>query len=152
GSGWVTLLSTDARYDLQFRTLIQPAMDVAYFNSGRFGGSRATLLANGKVLVTGTNNNGDVYDPATNTATLTGNRNVNSQRFNHTSTLLDDGTVLLAGGHDGNIARLATAETFNPATNTFTPTANNLSVARETASAVKLPNGKVLIAGGHDGS
>src|SRR5205807_1158278 len=59
GGSWATLLSVDGRYDVPaFRTLVQPAIDVAYQTSSR-GFHRAALLTNnaladyGKVLLTG---------------------------------------------------------------------------------------------------
>jgi N-acetylneuraminic acid mutarotase len=154
GSGWSPLAVTDLRYDIPFRTLIQPAKPVVYFNRGRYDGARASLLTGAtKVLVTGTDNTGDVYDQTTNVATLTGTMNVAPQRFGHISTLLDDGTVLLAGGRDSvsTSTRLTSAEIFNPTTGVYTPT-GSLTTGRESAEAVKLPNGKVLIVGGYDGT
>src|SRR4029077_11544559 len=68
-----------------------------------------------------------------------------SGRFQHTATLLGDGTVLVAGGYQGS-----TAEIYNPATGTFTLTKGNLSVERFGHSATLLANGKVLITGGTD--
>jgi len=83
-------------------------------NRARTGGLTATLLNNGKVLLTGTDNSTDLYDAATNAATLTGN--MSTQRFNHTATLLLDGTVLVGGGRDNAGTRFTTAEIYDPAT------------------------------------
>jgi YVTN family beta-propeller protein len=149
GAGWVPLFSTDGRYDVpSFVTLIQPAMDVAYLTAGRSGGT-ATLLNNGKVLVVA-GTNADVYDPATNTTSATGNMSV--VRSNQTATLLADGTVLVAGGRDNAnpINRLATAEIFNPANNTFSPTNGPMTTVREFHAATRLADGRVLITGGLD--
>jgi hypothetical protein len=111
----------------------------------------ATLLPNGKVLVTGgldTNNNAvasaQLYDPAT--GIWTGTRSMNSARFSHTAILLTNGLVLVAGGCDGSSA-LDTAELYNPATGTWTVT-GPMHTARYTHTATLLPNGKVLVAGG----
>src|ERR1019366_8867511 len=49
---------------------------------------------------------------------LTGS--LNTARASHTSTVLTYGVVLIAGGYNGNV--LASAELYNPATGTFTPT------------------------------
>ncbi len=120
---WNTLASTDGRYDIPFRTVIQPAVNVAYLHAGRFDGAAAAPLAGGtKFLVTGTDNTGDVYDEGTNATTQTPVMNTpsaspfNTQRFSHTSTLLDDGTILIAGGRNstGTTTRLAAAETLTP--------------------------------------
>jgi hypothetical protein len=51
--------------------------------------------------------------------------------------------VLVAGG-DGP---LASAELYNPANGTWTPT-GNLNTARDEHTATLLPNGMVLAAGG----
>ena len=70
-------------------------------------------------------------------------------RHGHTATLLLSGTVLIAGGGDGNIA-VASAELFDPAGGTFTATGG--------MSAARLPHGDtvghrgLLIAGGYGGS
>ena len=51
------------------------------------------LMHNGKVLIAGGGTNtAELYDPATNTAALTGS--MSTSRQNHTATLLSDGTVL----------------------------------------------------------
>ena len=63
------------------------------------------------------------------------------------ATLLNDGQVLVAGGRQRGNAQLTSAELFNPATGTFTPT-GNLNVGRNAHSATLLQNGQVLIAGG----
>jgi hypothetical protein len=115
----------------------------------------ATLLPNGKVLVTGgvdSNNNAvasaQLYDPAT--GTWTGTHSMNSVRFSHTATLLPNGLVLVAGGaatiFDASSATNG-AELYNPATGTWTVT-GPMHTARYTHTATLLPSGKVLVAGG----
>src|SRR5437762_1761044 len=78
----------------------------------------ATLLNNGKVLITGGVNEGSVlnsallYDPAAGTIVPTGS--MTAARENHTSTLLTNGLVLIAGGDQGNGAPvLKTAEIYD---------------------------------------
>jgi hypothetical protein len=66
-----------------------------------------------------------------------------------TSTLLNNGIVLTAGGYNGSY--LSSAELYNPATGTFTTTAN-LNTARAYHTATLLPGGLVLIVGGYNGS
>jgi len=63
-------------------------------------------------------------------------------RWQPTATLLPDATVLIAGG-DG----LGTAELFDPATGTSTPT-GRMSSPRSLATATLLSTGQVLITGG----
>ncbi|WP_437591186.1 kelch repeat-containing protein [Sorangium sp. So ce1000] len=70
---------------------------------------------------------------------------MSAARSSHTATLLQDGTVLVAGGT--NSAVLPSAERYNPATNTWSP-AGSLSTTRRAHEAVLLNNGKVLVVGG----
>jgi uncharacterized repeat protein (TIGR01451 family) len=71
----------------------------------------------------------------------------NVARGFHTSTLLQNGMVLIAGGQNGNNA-LSSAELYDPVTGNFTFT-GSLVTARSAHSATLLQNGKVLIAGGY---
>jgi hypothetical protein len=66
-----------------------------------------------------------------------------------TATLLQNGTVLIAGG-DNNAGITPTAEIYNPSTNTFSPT-GTMSVARYSSTATLLTDGTVMIAGGSGG-
>src|SRR5208282_2854460 len=70
-------------------------------------------------------------------------------RLYHTATLLNNGSVLIAGGYGGNGNTSATAELYNPAAATFTPTLS-LNTARYRHTATLLNNSMVLIAGGED--
>src|SRR5215204_4141001 len=69
---------------------------------------------------------------------------------------LKDGRVLVAGGYydgGGGDHYLASAELFNPATNTFSSAGiGAMSTPRRGAVAAPLPDGSVLVAGGNDGS
>ena len=69
-------------------------------------------------------------------------------RYFHTATRLADGKVLVTGGYSTSLGYLSTAEIYNPATGSFSPTAP-LSTPRYGHTATLLPNGKVLIAGGY---
>ncbi len=75
---------------------------------------------------------------------------MNAERAAHTATRLPDGKVLIAGGFreegTSEIA-IASAEIFDPAANTFTPT-SDMKEPRNGHTATLLPNGKVLLAGG----
>jgi len=72
---------------------------------------------------------------------------MHDRRADHTSTLLPDGRVLIAGGMVENGVFLNSAELFDPGKGTFVATASMQS-RRVGHSATLLPNGKVLIAGG----
>ena len=65
------------------------------------------------------------------------------------ATLLNNGMVLIVGGHGGQ--GLASAELYNPAMGTFTFT-GSMNSARYLPTATLLNNGMVLIAGGIDSS
>jgi len=127
----------------------------------------ATLLNNGKVLVTGGQHDvlqaiptivllhitlatAELYDPTS--GTFTGTGSMETARLYHTWTLLKDGTVLVTGGLDSNNLPLASAELFDPTTGTFTPTTGRMSVARYGHTATLLNNGKVLVTGGAGGT
>lgn len=117
---------------------------------------RATLLADGRVLVTGGNTAvgntydtklAEIYDPATNSWSTTGST-TNGRSQGHTATRLDDGRVLVTGGVNANVCTFDnTAELYDPATGTWSFT-GSLAAARYYATATPLPDGTVLVAGG----
>ncbi|MEW6209575.1 MAG: kelch repeat-containing protein [Acidobacteriota bacterium] len=140
---------------------VNPALAVAAGSLAMVGpmnrpryGHTATLLQDGRVLIAGgmeeertPTGSAEIFDPATKTFTLIAN--LNAKRVGHTATRLADGRVLIAGG-SGVIFyenALASAEIFDPATETFTPT-ENMHQARLGHRALLLPDGKVLITGG----
>jgi hypothetical protein len=77
-------------------------------------------------------------------------------RSGATTTLLQDGTILIAGGEDSG-GPVNTAEIYNPADSSFTPTTafappgTTMNVARSQHTATLLSNGQVLIVGGATG-
>lgn len=87
----------------------------------------AVLLNNGKVLVTGGRGKltAELYDPATHTFAIA-HGTLTSERLGHRSLVLSDGTVLLAAGDSCISCTVAdrSAELFDPATETFSPTIN----------------------------
>jgi hypothetical protein len=124
------------------------------------GGHTATLLPNGKVLITGGGDDGggdfpfygagsvsaELFDQATGVFTLTGN--MAEQRFGHTATLLANGKVLIVGGFATYAAIPSNqAEIYDPATGAFSAAGSTVT-AHAGHTATSLVDGKVLIAGG----
>ena len=122
----------------------------------------ATLLRNGKVLVTGGHADvsnpyasAELFDPIAGTFSATGS--MQTARSEHTATLLCDPTaptcgnskVLVAGGFSSSGPTTASAELFDPATGSFAAT-GSLNSARFNHTATRLPNGMVLVVGGAD--
>lgn len=114
----------------------------------------AILLNNGKVLISGGQGptgtaNPEVYDPGTGTFSSAGT--MNTLRLWGTATLLNSGQVLFTGGFDNgsgsNQPVVATAELYDPVTNTFSIT-GSMTTPRVQHTAVLLSNGMVLITGG----
>jgi PKD repeat protein len=124
---------------------------------------RTAKLNDGRVLLTGgqiqnapasvITNSVDAFNPADNSITPVAPMTI--RRWSHTATTLADGRVLVTGGRTNSTAAtgivLATAEVYDPATNTWTETAGPMNVARRSHTATLLANGKVLIAGGGNG-
>ena len=107
----------------------------------------ATLLSNGKVLVTGGHDaSAELYDPTSGAFATTGSMSVG--RSSHTATLLASGKVLIAGGSSTTgPGPFATAELYDPNSGTFAAT-GSMAAGRASHTATLLANGKVLIAGG----
>jgi hypothetical protein len=118
------------------------------------GCGTATLLPDGRVLLN--NLVTKQYDPAT--GTVTNLPSAPTPRVYATSTLLRDGRVLIAGGAGGMAAglsgtgtedasALASADLYDPATGTYTPT-GSMAKPRAFHTATLLADGRVLIQGG----
>jgi hypothetical protein len=106
------------------------------------------LIAGGRFIVPGGGGGqspAELYDPATQTFTLTGD--LMMPRELHTATLLQNGKVLVVGGTDVN-GSMASAEIYSPATGSFSASTGNLSVARSYHTATLLDDGRVLVTGG----
>ena len=70
-------------------------------------------------------------------------------RESHTSTPLNDGRVLVAGGDVGGAnTQIASAELYDPVTASFS-VANNMITPRSDHTATLLSDGRVLVAGGY---
>ncbi len=113
----------------------------------------ATLLHSGKVLIaggadtSGLKASAELYDPSTDSFTVTGS--LSSPRLGHTATLLANGKVLIAGGRGAQAGeeRMASAELYDPATGSFSLTGSMLH-PRSGHTATLLADGEVLIVGG----
>jgi len=119
----------------------------------------ATLLASGKVLVTGGNGTSgfldiaELYDPATGTWTANGSTVV--ARHTHSAVLLNTGKVLILGGREkipGSMGNkgIFKAELYDPVKGTSAFT-GSLSAPYGEVTAVRLLSGKVLVSGGAPG-
>lgn len=131
------------------------------------------LLTDGRVLVTGGQSqpglqnvlaSAEAYNPNTQTFTPVGS--MTTPRVAHRAVRLLDGRVLIVGGVRAhptgcqpsappcvpsttcNGVALASAEIFDPATNTFTPTGSMATPRGVGHSATLLSDGRVLVAGG----
>jgi large repetitive protein len=114
------------------------------------GDHQATLLPDGKVLVSGGRSKGannvtntEVYDPATNTWASVGN--IFGGRYDNTATLLPNGKVLINGGA-GN-QQIATAALFDPSTGNWTETTRMYHPISGHTTTL-LPSGRALSAAG----
>src|SRR5262249_26499865 len=104
----------------------------------------ATLLANGKVLITGGYVNdsyigtttAEVYDPTTNAWSAVAP--MANPHTDHRALLLKDSRVIVTG---------YTSEIYDPAKNTWTST-GPMSFIRWYYTATVLPDGRVLVSGG----
>jgi CSLREA domain-containing protein len=150
----------------------------SFSGTGSLGTGRrlhtATLLANGKVLITGGTavandptppglpaasalNSVEVFDPAGNSGAgsfTTLAVTMTPGRHSHTATLLHKGTVLLVGGHDGTNA-VGTTELFDPTLSSgsggFVATGSLKAPRRGHASEI-LANGLLYVSGGFNSS
>jgi len=125
---------------------------VTNMNSPR-AGHTATRLNDGRVLIAGGSPGvlatSELFDPAS--KSFAQSATMATSRFGHSAVRLLDGRVLVMGGtSDCNTvfcSQTATAELFDPATESFTSTGSMLS-ARTGFSATLLQDGRVLVAGG----
>jgi hypothetical protein len=116
----------------------------------------ATLLADGRVLLTGCKPNCDsdtyaniaqLYDPATGTFSLTGSAGDALAIYEQTQTSLPNGKVLFAGGVNDSGFPYRSANLYDPSSGAFSGT-GDMTNARESHTATLLPDGTVLITGG----
>lgn len=107
----------------------------------------ATLLADGRVLITATSATPRLYDPVDESWSRTGP--MLTPRYNHVATLLADGSVLVAGGDIPPDVGVISTERYDPATNSWMATGD---IARPRSSmGTLLPDGRVLDVGWNRG-
>jgi hypothetical protein len=117
----------------------------------------ATLLADGTVLVTGGGSGAsvlataEIYDPQTGTFSTAGGIGLSTPRIWHKATRLLNGQVLITGGLNATGAAIATAELYDPTTDSFA-TISQMNERRARHTSTLLEDGTVLLAGGFGGS
>lgn len=146
------LLATAEQFDLGFNQSSLTA--TGSLASARRDGAALTLH-DGRVLAMGGVNAGgtvlqtcEFYSPGTGTWAPAASMSTPRRSFG--ATLLANGKVLVAGGHDGS-GPLASAELFDPATGTWSAT-GSLLVTRERLSLSTFATGQALAVGGLSGT
>jgi hypothetical protein len=158
GTSELVLLSSAELFDPQSRSFAATgSMSVARVRH------TATLLRDGRVLITGgidshggggaATSTAELYDPSTGSFSL--GSSMATARADHTATRLDSGKVLIVGGWNGHAADSSDdppwdplfAELFDPASGKFEYT-GTMSTTRIGHRAIRLASGKVLVLGG----
>ncbi|WP_158626555.1 Ig-like domain-containing protein [Corallococcus interemptor] len=107
----------------------------------------AARLPDGRVLLTGgSRNTSELFDPVLLQFTPTGAMLVPNRHF-AAAAVMADGTVLVAGGHDGVATTFGSIERYHPDTGTWTQEPDLLQ-KRHRAAMVQLGSGDALVVGG----
>lgn len=151
-SGPACLSARTAPGDERSAALIEPSEGFATMMSTPRYRHTATLLSNGKVLVTGgcsspncsdaqkdPLSSAEIYDPAS--ATWSPTQPLQAGRQHHAAVLLRDGRVLVAG--------YPTSQLYDPGSGTWSPGAS-MCGPHDGFTVTLLPDGRVLAAGGSD--
>ncbi|MHC5018853.1 MAG: IPT/TIG domain-containing protein [Planctomycetota bacterium] len=154
--GRVLVVGGDNGGSLSSVEIYDPALGV-WSNTGSLNTARerhtAVLLGNGQVLVAGGLQSGvpttvlsscELWNPTTGTWTATSG--MSGARMDHTSTLLRDGRVLVAGGD--NLGARSSSELYNVGSGGWSSTTNSMAGARARHTATLLASGLVLVTGG----
>src|SRR4030095_2323223 len=144
-----TMVATAEVFDPENQT----STAIGVLNTARIDHT-ATLLANGRVLIaagtgaSGALNSAEIFDPANPGAGFRMlSATMGTARARHTATLLNNGTVLIAGGDTAG-----TAEIFNPTTETFSSALLAMAAPRIGHTATLFSADSVLFAGGETDS
>jgi hypothetical protein len=106
----------------------------------------SVLLANGRVLLVGSQGDADVFDPASGTFTATGPMTgVGSDSPVTSAARLGNGKVLVV---DVSAASAVDAQIYDPASNSFAPAGKTTAPRDSNASLASLPDGRVMLFGG----
>jgi hypothetical protein len=123
----------------------------------RFAGHTVTELKDGSVLVSGGYkvseyytqfeylHNCEIYNPYVGKWDTTHSLNIG--RYNHTTVLLSDGRVLIAGGTSKTAGSLNTTEVFDVSSKSWT-VVSSMNESRSKAASILLPDGNVFVSGG----
>lgn len=129
-------------------TLLQPRADHS-----------ATLLADGRVMITsGANDSGmylvatELFDPSKPaTAAWSAGPPMPDARYGGSAILLPSGELLVSGGAKDNADSLDTVARFDPASGSWKLAATPLKEKRRYHASTLLPDGRVLLSGGQRG-
>lgn len=112
----------------------------------------ATLLSDGKVLVTGGFDStgmplrfAEIFNPVAGSWTRVGN--MTTPRARHSATILLNGKVIVTGGGGTDWQSSSSSEVFDPALNSWQAAAS-MATPRRSHSATLLPTGHILVVGG----
>jgi hypothetical protein len=156
GSNGVTYTNSAEIFDPKTNTF--SSAGVGTMTDGRYA-PIAAALPDGRVLVAGGNDlssptflkTAEVFNPATKTFSSAGIGSMATGRFDAGAAPLPDGRVLVAGGLVTGTGAVASAEVFNPNTNTFSSAGiGSMNTAREAFGAAPTGDGRVLVAGGEN--
>jgi hypothetical protein len=117
-------------------------------------GNMVSLLAPGTCAITASQPGNTNFLPAPpvmqsfHVAGFAATGSMGTPRSFHTATLIAGGKVLVTGGLSSSGAPLASAELYDPASRTFSPTPSNMPNKAAGHTATLLPSGKVLVVGG----
>ncbi|MDO6395341.1 kelch repeat-containing protein [Leptospira santarosai] len=127
-------------------------------STGRYYHTATTLMSGNVLIVGGTDGvssqlaSVEIYDPNTGLLTVTGN--LLRARSRHTSTLLNNGSVLITSGKViDNETKIINYEPYGeiyaPGVGLFTLTNSTINIPRRSRTSNVLTNGNVLVCGGY---